>query len=116
MKLIEVEKKYLLSLAKATDPKKQISILRKATTSQIKAISELLLNYEEFPTTCKEDSRCLRKYRSKIQCLVKKLKSISIPKLKKEYIKLSAIIPIIVGYSLNKILEGALSILFSDCE
>jgi len=116
MKLIESEKLYLLRLAKTTDPKKQIAILKRATTTQLQAISELLLNYELFPTTCKEDTRCLKKYRTKLQSLIKKLKGLSIPKLKKEFIKISAIIPIIVGYSLNKILEGALSMLFTECE
>jgi len=113
MQRVEKHKHFLIGLSKANE-KRQLSLIKKATGDQLKVIVELLMNSGKFSSTCRSERSCLQKYKGKIHRLVLKAKSLSLRQLKNEIIKELGIIVRIIGFTLHKILETALSLLFEE--
>lgn len=113
MDRLQQEKHFLIALSKANE-KKQLSLLRKASSNQLKVVCEILLNCEKFELICKAESGWLRRYKSKIRKLIKSAKTLTVGKLRLELLKESSLIVRIVGFTLQKLLESTLSLLFSN--
>jgi len=114
MKRVERNRAFLEQLSKAKTRKKQVDLIRAATEDQLHAIVEVLLNYDRF--LIPDQTSFKKQTKSAVKKFLAGIKKTSPALIRKKLMQCCRHIVPVLGYTLSKILQSALTALFSGSD